>query len=402
MSEIFELPSLGADMDTGTVLEWYVQVGDEVERGSLVALVSTEKADVDVEIWQEGVVAEFLVELGDEIDVGTPLLRLESVTAQAEARGPELAPRAGPEPFAVPATEQTAPPREPQLRAIDRVAASPRARMLAREGNIDLSFVVGTGPGGAVLARDIEGVRVSWAAAVAVDGAAPVDRAEPADRATAMRRAIAERMAKANTEIPHYHLELDIDLASALAWLDDHNRALDIAHRVLPAALLIKAVGVAARAVPELNGNWAHDQVNTIDGSDVAVVVSLRAGGLVTPKISDVADRSVDDVMADLKEVVTSARRGSVRSSWMTGAGITVTNLGDQGADRVHGVIFPPQVALVGFGRIGQRPWVVDGEIVPRPIVTVSLAGDHRATDGAIGSRFLHSLAEYLQHPEAS
>lgn len=217
-----------------------------------------------------------------------------------------------------------------------------------------------------------------------------------------MRRAIAERMAKANAEIPHYHLELDVDLAAVMAWLKGHNEPLGVAKRVLPAALLIKAVGVAARDVPELYGNWADDHIDKISGSDVAVVVSLRAGGLVTPKISDVADRSVDDVMADLTEVVTSARRGSLKSSWMTGAGITVSNLGDRGADRVHGVIFPPQVALVGFGRIRQQPWVVDDEVVPRPVVTVSLAGDHRATDGAVGSRFLHKVADYLHNPETS
>ncbi len=447
MSDVFELPSLGADMEHGTVLEWYVQPGDHVDRGSLVALVSTEKADVDVEIWQDGVIAELLVAIGDEVPVGTPLLRLEAVDAGVETAPsptvstPAVAASVVPTPAvptpavptpavptpAVPSAVVSTPsvpapvvptpavavpavavpavavpavptpavavpavptPAVPTPAVPSHLAASPRARGLAGELGVDLATVTGSGPGGAVLARDVMAASSAPAAV------------EPVDRSAAMRRVIAERMSKANAEIPHYHLELDVDLGPALAWLTAHNEARDINHRVLPAALFIRAVGAALLAVPELNGTWSEGSFSRADGTDVAVVVSLRGGGLVTPKISRVGERSLDEVMGDLRELVVSARRGSLRSSWMSGAGITVTNLGDQGADRVHGVIFPPQVALVGFGRIAERPWVVAGAVVPRPVVTVSLAADHRVTDGATGSRFLHALADLLQHPD--
>lgn len=387
MSDLFELPSLGADMEHGTVLEWLVQPGEVVERGSVVAVVETEKADVDVEIWQEGTIAEFLVDIGEEVSVGTPILRLGVEQTDTDASPPA---DAAPSVLSVDRLDDA---------VHDRVAASPRARRVANERGIDLASVVGSGPEGAVLERDL-------AVASAPPGLAPPDPpstdSKPLDRAAgerqaAMRGAIAERMSKANTEIPHYHLELDIDLGPTLTWLEEHNRNLDVSDRVLPAAVLLKATAAAARAVPALNGSWVDGSFKAAIGTDVAVVVSLRRGGLVTPKIADGADKTVDQVMAELKEIVAGARRGSLRSSWMSGAGITVTNLGDNGADRVNGVIFPPQVALVGFGKIADRPFAVDGAVVVRPTVTASLAADHRATDGSVGSRFLHALVEHLK-----
>ncbi|MFT7598016.1 MAG: pyruvate dehydrogenase E2 component (dihydrolipoamide acetyltransferase) [Acidimicrobiales bacterium] len=423
MTDVFELPSLGADMETGTVLEWYVQPGDRVERGSLVALVSTEKADVDVEIWQAGVVAEFLVDVGQEIPIGTPLLRLgepavdsrtdsDSRTdfdARTDAVGSsQSTPIAHVVQTATETETKTAPAilapaavRTLAGRDVGRVRASPRARAVAEQQGIDLTAVAGTGPGGAVLERDLTQLAVASKPAGATQAESASSLAAD-DRRAAMRRVIADRMAKANAEIPHYHLDLDVDMGQAMAWLEAHNEKLDLSERVLPAALLLQATAVASVAVPELNGNWGDGAFRPVEGSDVAVVVSLRGGGLVTPKIADVADRSTDDVMGALKEVVAGARRGALRSSWMSPAGITVTNLGDRGADRVHGVIFPPQVGLVGFGGIRSQPWVIEGEIVVRPVVTVSLTADHRATDAAIGSRFLRTLAKHLQTLEGS
>lgn len=398
MPEFFELPSLGADMERGTVLQWYVEIGETVDRGSVVALVSTEKADVDVEIWQNGTIAEYLVEIGDEVPVGTPLLRLDSsVVVPAASPEPQSAAVVADQPSIAVVTE----PAQPQAELVRpeagrQILASPRARSLAAERGIDLSEVLGTGPDGAVLERDL-GAPIVDKSTMPADSDDSTGKGDVQVRQAAMRQAIADRMAKANAEIPHYHLELDVDLGPTLDWLERHNRALDVSARVLPAALLLKATAEAARTVPELNGSWVDGRFEPSDGCDVAVVINLRKGGLVTPKISDAANKTVDEVMADLKEIVAGARRGSLRSSWMSGAGITVTNLGDNGADRVNGVIFPPQVALVGFGRIADRPFVVDSEVVPRPVLTVSLAADHRATDGSSGSRFLRALADQLR-----
>jgi pyruvate dehydrogenase E2 component (dihydrolipoamide acetyltransferase) len=244
-----------------------------------------------------------------------------------------------------------------------------------------------------VLARDVE-------AAPPTAAARPAPPAARAGTEQGMRRVIAARMAKANAEIPHYFLDQDVDLGPALDALTAHNEELPIAERVLPAVLLLRATARAALAVPELNGYWEDDRFQPAGGSDVAVAVSLRRGGLVTPVITGVADRSLGELMAVLRDMVTAARSGALRSSWMGKAGLTVTNLGDRGVDRVGGVIFPPQVALVGFGRVRERPWVVDGDVVPRPVVTASLAADHRASDGATGSRFLNALAKDLENPQ--
>jgi pyruvate dehydrogenase E2 component (dihydrolipoamide acetyltransferase) len=248
-------------------------------------------------------------------------------------------------------------------------------------------MVTGSGPGGAVIARDVLTAKPRSQAAVT----APSNR---------MRNVIAERMSIANRDIPHYHLESEIDLAAAISWLADHNERLEVGQRVLPAALLLKATAKAAADVPALNGFWEDGAFVAASGVNVAVAVSLRRGGLVTPVIARSDDLSIDQIMDALRDRVAGARSGSLRSSWMEGGTITVTNMGDNGADRVFGVIFPPQVALVGFGRTRQQPVVLDDAIAPRPVVAATLSADHRATDGATGSRFLTRLNYHLQNPE--
>lgn len=401
-TSVMALPSLGADMDFGAVLEWYVAPGDEVQRGDVVALVSTEKADIDVEVWQAGVIAELLAPIGDEIPVGAPLLRFESPgTAPTEAGPvPDDAPAVPPVP-AVPAIP-TVPPvpavptvaAGPRTGSAPRVRSSPLARVIADQRRIDLAVLHGSGPGGAVLAADVQ----------AHDRDRPSTGRRPStDRASSMRAVIADRMAVANREIPHYFLDQDIDIEHTLEWLTAANERRPVAERILPAALFLWATARAAADVPALNGHWTDGAFQAGAGINVATAISLRGGGLVTPVISDADTRTLEEIMADLRAFVAGARSGSLRSSWMSGATITVTNLGDRGADRVGGVIFPPQVALVGFGSTRRRPWVdedkIDGEqIVARRIVTATLAADHRATDGATGSSFLSALAHHLSH----
>lgn len=402
---VFELPSLGADMDVGTLLEWHVAPGDLVERGDVIALVSTDKADVDVEIWHSGTVEELLADTGVELGVGTPILRLQaSSSPPAPTRAPAPTHRVEASQPPAPPPPPASPDRSrPDIRAQESggravVAASPYARVAAAEAGIDLAAVVGSGPGGAVLARDVE-----RHCAEQTELAVPVVRATErgtTDRTASMRRAIASKMAVANRDIPHYYIQHDVDLAPALAWLEVRNASRPITDRVLPAALVLSAVAAATADTPQLNGYWIDDRFEPATGVDLAVVVSLRAGGLVTPKIASADQLSIDELMAALNQIVTAARSGALRSSWLADAGLTVSSLGDRGADRLSGVVFPPQVALVGAGGIRDRPWVVDGAVVARPIVTLSLAADHRASDGIIGSRFLTSIAERLEQPE--
>jgi pyruvate dehydrogenase E2 component (dihydrolipoamide acetyltransferase) len=215
-----------------------------------------------------------------------------------------------------------------------------------------------------------------------------------------MRQAIARAMERSNREIPHYHLAETVDVEATLRWLTERNAALPPAARVLPAALVLKATALALQAYPDFNGYWIDDAFQPGDGIHLGVAVNLRRGGLLAPAIRDADQRSLDELMEALKDLVQRTRAGGLRGSELTDPTITVSNLGDTGVERLHGVITPPQVALVGVGRISERPWAVDGMLAVRRTLAISLAGDHRASDGHRGGRFLAAIAANLTRPE--
>ena len=370
----FKLPSLGADMEEGTLLQWHVKPGDAVRRGQVVAVVDTSKAAVDVENWHDGVVAELRVQPGEKVPVG-------AVLATLLAPGEVAAPPA-------PAGMQPAPEK---VSIAARPPVSPSARRRAKELGIDPDTVSGTGVQASVTRADIE-------AAARVRGAAPT--AAP-DRQKEMRKAIAAAMSRSKREIPHYYLAETIPMHMALAWLQQRNEGLPITGRILPAVLLLKAVAVALKRTPQLNGFYRDGQFEPVPAVHAGVAISLRGGGLVAPAIHDVADKPLAQLMRELADLVRRARAGSLRSSEMTDPTMTVTNLGDQSAESVFGVIYPPQVALVGFGSVAVRPWVLDGEIRALPVVTATLAADHRVSDGHQGALFLAELRDLMQQPQA-
>lgn len=221
-----------------------------------------------------------------------------------------------------------------------------------------------------------------------------------AGRGTRMRQAIAAAVTRSKREIPHYYLSTLVDLSAALAWLSTANQGQPVAKRMVPTVLFIKAVARAARDFPEFNARWVDGEVVPAPNVHVGVVIALREGGLVAPALHDADRSSVEQLMTSLMDVVERARTESLRGSEVTDATINVTVLGDRDADTVFGVIYPPQVALVGFGRVAQRPWVAGGRVEARPVVTVTLAADHRASDGHRGSQFLAAVAEHLGRPE--
>lgn len=392
----FKLPSLGADMDEGTLLEWKVGVGDTVTKGQVVAIVDTTKAAVDIESWQEGTVDQLVAEIGQKMPVGTVMALLlepgEKVGAGATAK---LAPKAAPAvAAAAPAIAPVAAPAAQGRRMI-----SPAARKHAAEKGVDLDRVAGTGPHGAVTLEDVE-----KAAAHAVATEAEPPAAHAANRAAEMRKTIAAAMSHSKREIPHYYVAEDIALDKALAWLQASNAQRPMAERLLPAALLLKAVTMALKRYPELNGYWRQEGNNNgfvpVTAIHLGVAISLRQGGLIAPALLDADSKSLTVLMKELTDLVKRTRAGSLRSSEMSEATITVTNLGDQGSQTVFGVITPPQVALVGFGRVTERPWAENGGLKVLPIVTASLSADHRVSDGHRGALFLRELNERLQHPE--
>jgi pyruvate dehydrogenase E2 component (dihydrolipoamide acetyltransferase) len=366
------MPVLGADMTAGTLVEWRKRPGEAVARGEIIAEVETEKGVIEVECFTPGVLERLLVEPGQKVPVGTPLAVIREPGAMAPA-----APAAPLPPAAAPAA---------------RVRASPVARRLAADLGVSLDQVQGTGPGGAITREDVE--------RAAPREAAPREAA-PSDRAARMRQAVAAAVTRSKREIPHYYLSASIDLGPALAWLAERNRDRPVTERLVVSALFLKAVALSLRDFPDLNGRWADGRVVPAPGIHVGLVVALREGGLVVPALHDADQLPVERLMASLLDIVERARAGALRSSEVADSTMSVTILGDRDVDTIYGVIYPPQVAIVGFGRVAERPWVVGGRVEVRPSVTATLAADHRASDGHRGSAFLTAVAERLQHPEA-
>ncbi len=484
----FRMPSLGADMDAGKLLEWYVKPGDAVQRGDIVALVDTDKAAIEVEIFEGGVIDELLVRPGQTVPVGTPLAHVRSgATGEAAAAAPaeEVTPEEARATKAAPeeaAPEQVAPPPAPaaaqaplavvpphatpaaraqgrevgidlsDLRGTGRhgvitredvIAASkpraqeapetapaapppvpvppipapggerlritPRARRLARELGVDPAGVTGTGPDGAITGGDVQKASAPPAPPMPKPTSTPTasteavasTHAKPSDeRYAAMRRAIAAAMAKSKREIPHYYLGHHIDMEAALTWLEERNLERSLPERILPATLLFRATALAVAEVPEMNGFFLDGRFEPRDAVHMGIGISLRQGGLIAPAILDAQDKGLSALMTSVRDLVGRTRTLQLRSSEMSEATITVTALGDQGVETVFGVIYPPQVALVGFGTVAQRPWAKNGMVGARRVVHVTLSADHRASDGHTGARFLAAIDGRLQHPE--
>ena len=215
-----------------------------------------------------------------------------------------------------------------------------------------------------------------------------------------MRKVIAAAMAHSKREIPHYYLGTQIDMSRAMAWLQAENLKRPITGRLLYSVALLKAVALAIREVPEMNGFWLDGAFKPSDAIHVGVAISLRQGGLIAPAIHDVDKQSLDEIMVNLRDLVKRVRAGVLRSSEIADATITVTSLGEQGVETVFGIIYPPQVALVGFGKVVERPWAAGGMVGARPIAMATLAADHRASDGHRGGLFLAAIDRILQEPE--
>lgn len=397
----FTMPALGADMDEGTLNEWLVKPGDAVARGQVVAVVETTKAAVEIECWHDGVVGELLVPIGQTVAVGTPLATL--LESGEKAVPHDAAPVTAPQTR----HDEAPPPIRPAVTVSPighRLWVSPVARRTAASLGVDLNTVTGTGPQGAIILADVEhAAATKHHTEPTAPPAAPAEPKSAAEKAAArgaaMRASIAAAMSHSKREIPHYYLSDEMILDAALEWLTEQNLNRPITDRLLTAVLQLKAVALAAQRFGEFNGFWRDDGFQPAAGVHVGVAISLRGGGLVAPAIHDVNEKKLDELMRDLTDLVARARAGSLRSSEMSDPTITVTNLGDKGVDAVFGVIYPPQVALVGFGRPAQRVVVVDGGIRVATTVQASLAADHRASDGHRGALFLAEIGRLLQQP---
>ena len=393
------MPSLGADMEAGTLVEWLVKPGEQVERGDVVAVVETQKGAIEIETFQPGRIEAFLVELGSKVPVGTPLalIRAEGEAEPgAAAVPPPLAGSATAPAFAPPmrlARAAPAPPIAAALSDTGRARASPAARQLAQAHGIDLSAVTGSGPAGAIIYADVERHL----------GEAPASPEKPRPLGLdlhAMRTAIAAAMARSKREIPHYYLEHQIDVTACEQWLTQRNAALPPERRLLMGALAIKATALAARRFPIFNGFYRDNRFEAAQAVHVGVAVSIRGGGLAAPALHDADQLSLDELMSRMRDLVQRTRAGRIRGSEMSDPTITVSSLGERGVDALYGIIYPPQVAIIGFGKVAPRPWVVDGAIGPRSVITTTLSADHRVSDGHAGALFLAEIGKLMQEPD--
>jgi pyruvate dehydrogenase E2 component (dihydrolipoamide acetyltransferase) len=391
----FVMPTLGSDMTEGTLIEWKKKAGDRVVKGEIVAEVETEKAAIEVESFHTGIIEQLLAKPGETVPVGTvmAIIREEGAQAAPAVHTPTPAPRL--ETVSPREPVSSIPPAPPPMAAPapepGRLRISPAARKLAGELGIDPAAVQGTGPGGAISLDDIQ-------------RAAQAQRQKPSaveagDRQARMRQTIAAAMARSKREIPHYYLSTTIDMGRALTWIKEENLKRPVTDRLLYGVLLIKAVALALRQVPELNALWKESTAIQSPDIHVGVAVSLRQGGLIAPAIHNTDKRSLGELMTRFQDVVKRARAGTLRSSELSDPTITVTSLGEQGVETVFGVIYPPQVALVGFGKVVERPWISGGQVVSAPVVTASLSADHRVTDGHRGGVFLSTVDRLLQEP---
>lgn len=390
----FLMPSLGADMETGKLVQWLVKAGDHVKSGDVVAVVETHKGAIDVEIFLDGII-DNLAAVDKEVPVGTVLATVRPPGETAITPAPGAAPAV----LATPASVLTPSEVAPRIAAnLGRSRISPAARQRAQQLGVDVAALGdSSGEGGAICLRDVEAAARQSQASPAPAAGRDMHRGfDPAQ----MRQAIAAAMGRSKREIPHYYLTDSIDFTAATQWLAAWNAGQPPEQRLLPAVLLLKACARALQAYPQFNGVYLDGGFQAGKGIHIGWAIALRGGGLVAPAIHDVDRQGLPQLMTAMRELVQRARAGGLRSSELGDPTITVTSLGERGAESVLGVIYPPQVAIIGFGRVQPRPWVVNGQLAVRDVLAVSLAADHRVTDGHLGGQLLAAINEALQHPD--
>lgn len=391
----FKMPSLGADMEAGTLIEWRKKSGDTVKRGDIIAEVETQKGLIEVEVFDEGIISELLIKEGTKVPVGTVLALINP--SQSELEMPK---EVVPEKTEIqPTEEKIAEKTVGEKLEETHLKASPLAKRIASENGIELSKIEGTGEEGVITKEDVEKAIAQRDKITEIPKESIENKEESGFKTESIRSAVAAAMSKSNREIPHYYLDKKIDITKSLDWLFEKNQQRPIQKRILPAALLIKAVAKSLLDYPDLNAVW-EDGLQQKKEINIGFVVSLRGGGIIVPAIHNADSKSVEEIMEALNDIIPRARAMKLRSSELSDSTITITNMGEGGADLVYGIIYPPQVAIIGFGSSSEQPFAENGMVGIRTVLNATLAGDHRATDGLVGSGFLATLNKNLQNPE--
>jgi pyruvate dehydrogenase E2 component (dihydrolipoyllysine-residue acetyltransferase) len=405
----FLMPSLGADMQAGTLVEWLVKPGDHVKRGDVIAVVETHKGAIEIEMFEEGILDSYLVKIGETVPVGIPLAIIKTVGEAPVSSGEQPVPTVGTTPATMSLIENGTIQKAMKIHGVSetvsdatfssghvgpRIRISPAARRLAEKLRLDLdSFRKrGSGPDGAIILADIE--------AEIAEKSDSTDQIADYSRMSGMRSAIAAAMSRSKKEIPHYYLCHTIDLTNASKFIAESNENRNPANRLLLAALYLKAVALAIKKYPEFNGHFIEDHFQNETTAHIGMAINMRGGGLVAPAIHDVKNLDLDGTMSALRDLVSRVRAGRFRSSELTDPTITISSLGNRGIDTLYGVIYPPQVAIIGIGTPSLRPSILKGELEKRLVANITLAADHRVSDGHRGAQFLKAIDRFLQKPD--
>ncbi len=418
------MPALSPTMTEGTLAKWLKKEGETVESGEVIAEIETDKATMEIEAVDEGVLGKILVAEGTEgVAINQPIAlileegedpsvlegALDKIKAapqpapQTKAAQPIPAAAPPPAPAAQPASAP--PPAAPRQANTDRrVFASPLARRLAAEQGIDLAGVQGSGPHGRIIQRDLEGASVGVAAPSPAVQAVPqsipgADYAEVPH--TTMRKIIAERLSLSKREIPHFYLTIDCRIDNLL----DMRRKLNAeapegegAYKISVNDIVLRAVALALRKVPEANASWTDAALRLYNRVDVAVAVATP-GGLITPIVRDADEKGLAEISGEMRDLAARAREGKLAPEEYQGGGFTISNLGMFGVKEFSAVINPPQACILAVGAGEQRPVVTRGALAIATVMTCTLSVDHRAVDGAVGARFLQAYKAFVEEP---
>ncbi|MBU4038855.1 MAG: pyruvate dehydrogenase complex dihydrolipoamide acetyltransferase [Alphaproteobacteria bacterium] len=415
------MPALSPTMEEGVLAKWHVKVGDMVKAGDVIAEIETDKATMEVEAVDEGEVTDILVAEGTEgVKVNTPIARLKDEAGAAAPAAKADAPKAAPSAEPVksePAASAPAPAKAPAAPARAdgaRIFASPLARRLAAQGNIDLSAIKGTGPHGRIVKRDLEGAPTGAARPVAAS--APAAAAEPRKVQSlaqmgipdgsydlvpldGMRKAIARRLTDSFRDVPHFPLTIDCRIDGLLAARAKVNALLEKdGGKVSVNDLIIKASAMALKAVPEANASYSPEGIAMHHHADVAMAVAID-GGLITPIIRKAETKSLSQIAAESKDLAKRARDRKLKPEEFQGGTFSVSNLGMFGIQSFASIINEPQGAIMSVGAGEQRPVVVNGQLAVATVMTVTLTCDHRVVDGAIGAKFLQVFKAMIEDP---
>ncbi|MEW6982215.1 dihydrolipoamide acetyltransferase family protein [Colwelliaceae bacterium 6471] len=390
------MPSLGADMKEGMLVEWLIKVGDNVKQGDIIAVLETQKGAIDMEVYDSGTITEILVQPVITVPVGTVLARLSLAHVAYQSDTETIPTEKIPSPMV---DSEVAIPKTPLTKNVLQSTvqlASPIVRKLAEQQQLDLSTLTGTGPHGAIILKDLPNDAHPHATSEKL-----TDKRTSTKSSTSMRSAISAAMEKSKREIPHFYLSLVIDITLTQRWLANENKDKSPEQQILLLAVVMKSVALALGKFPQFNGFYRQGRFLPANDINIGNVVSLRSGGIMVPAIHHVEQLTLTDIMLALRDVTLRSRNGHLKSSEVTDATFTITNMGERGADTVFGVIYPDQVAIIGLGKPKKSAVVLNNNITIGDEITLCLSADHRVLDGMLAAKFLNQIAENLQKPES-